>query len=105
MVQTLLRNVKEIKIIIEDIQRASEKLISASEKGTKQINTSWENAKSLEKGFGNIMDSSNENKTSNEIKDKVGQVASSGGKIFNTLHQISRGIEKFSQDGSPNTAQ
>lgn len=102
---TILDSIKEIKTIIEDIQRASEKLISASEKGTKQINTSWENAKSLEKGFGNIMDSSNENKTSNEIKDKVGQVASSGGKIFNTLHQISRGIEKFSQDGSPNTAQ
>lgn len=100
---TILDSIKEIKIIIEDIQRASEKLISASEKGTKQINTSWENAKSLEKGFGNIMDSSNENKTSNEIKDKVGQVASSGGKIFNTLHQISRGIERFSQDGSPNT--
>lgn len=95
---TILDSIKEIKTIIGDIQRASEKLISASENGTKQINSSWENAKSLEKGFGNIMASSGDNSASQEIKDKVEQMASSGGKIFNTLQQISQGIEKFSQN-------
>ena len=45
-------------ILIDEIQKASDKLIFDSENGTRQINESWENAKILEKGFGSIMASS-----------------------------------------------
>ncbi|MBR1911545.1 MAG: 4Fe-4S binding protein [Treponema sp.] len=55
---TILDSIKEIKRIIDEIQKASDKLIFDSENGTRQINESWENAKILEKGFGSIMASS-----------------------------------------------
>lgn len=96
---TIIDSIKEIKDIIDEIQRASDRLILDSEKGTRQIDASCENAKSLERGFGSIMASSDtaaENQ--HEIKNYVGQVTASGDKIFNTLQQIAQGIEEFSQN-------
>ena len=94
---TILDSIKQIKIIVDEIQKASDRLILDSEKGTKQINTSWENAKSLEKGFGNIMTYSQSTAdTSGEMKQYVGQVESSSRKITNTLQQLAKGIERFS---------
>ena len=94
---TIIDSIKDIKSIIDEIQRASDRLIKDSEKGTKQINVSCENAKSLEKGFSSIMASSkSDEEESNEIKNYVGQVASSEKKIYNTLEKITHGIENFS---------
>ena len=45
-------------MVIDEIKKASDTLILDSENGTKQINTSWENAKLLEKNFESIMASS-----------------------------------------------
>ena len=83
-------------LVIDEIQKASDRLILDSEKGTRQINVSCENAKSLEKGFGSIMASSQSDDDTQEIKDYVGQVSSAGENIFDTLQQIAKGIEKFS---------
>lgn len=55
---TILDSIKEIKIVIDEIQNSSKRLILDSENGTKQINASWENAKALEENFGNITASS-----------------------------------------------
>ncbi|MCR5605391.1 MAG: 4Fe-4S binding protein, partial [Treponema sp.] len=98
---TIIDSIKEIKDVISEIQKASDKLILGSEKGTKQIVASYENAKSLEKGFGNIMIPSI--KTENEeekIKNDVNQLASSTSKISLSLQQIAHGIENFSKNTS-----
>ncbi len=98
---TIIDSIKEIKVVIDEIQRASDRLILDSEKGTRQIDASCENAKSLERGFGSIMASSREaGGSTQEIRDYAGQVAASGGQIFNTLQQIAQGIEEFSQNTS-----
>ena len=96
---TIIDSIKEIKSVIDEIQQASDRLILDSEKGTRKIDASCENAKSLESGFGSIMVSSqNAAGDADGIKNYVGQVASSGDQIFNTLQQIAQGIEKFSQN-------
>ncbi|BDC96788.1 [Fe-Fe] hydrogenase large subunit C-terminal domain-containing protein [Treponema saccharophilum] len=99
---TIIDSIKEIKNIIDEIQNASDRLILDSEKGTRQIDASCENARSLERGFGSIMATSRASGAENaqEIKKYAGQVVSSGGKIFDTLQQIAHGIEEFSQNTS-----
>lgn len=96
---TIIDSIKEIKDVINEIQQASDRLILDSEKGTQQIDISCENAKSLERGFGSIMASSNENAgNQHEIKNYLGRVTSSSDKIFTSLQQIAQGIEEFSQN-------
>ncbi len=94
---TVIDSIKEIKSIIGEIQHASDRLILDSEKGSQQIEVSCENAKSLERGFGSIMATSD---NAQEIQDGVDQLASSGDKIFSTLDQIAHGIAEFSQNTS-----
>ena len=95
---TIIDSIKEIKVVIDEIQRASDRLILNSEKGTRQIDTSWNNAKSLERGFGSIMASSGESGGADEIREYAGQIASSGNQISASLQQIAQGIEKFSRN-------
>ncbi len=96
---TIIDSIKDIKDVINEIQQASDSLILDSEKGTQQIDISCENAKALERGFGSIMASSNENSGSQQkIQNYLGQVTSSGDKIFTSLQQIAQGIEEFSQN-------
>ena len=93
----ILDSIKEIKNGIDEIQAASDRLVLDSEKGTRQINVSWENAKTLEKGFGSIMASSQSVADDTmKIKNSVGQVAASSGKLSESLLQIAQGIERFS---------
>ena len=80
---TILDSIKEIKIVIDEIQIASNRLILDSEKGTNQINISWKNAKTLEENFGNIASSS-----SQFIDDK-------SEKISNALQQIAEATENI----------
>lgn len=89
---TIIESIKEIKDVINDVQKASDTLILDSEKGTKQIDASCENAKSLEKGFGSIMISSGESEDSNTAEVS----AFSSNKIFNSLEHIAQGIAEFS---------
>ena len=85
---SIIDSINEIKHVINETQQASDSLILDSEKGTRQIDASCENAKSLERGFGSIMASSDGN----------AGVSSSGDKIFNSLQQIAQGIAEFSNN-------
>ena len=90
---------KEIREIITDIQKASDTLIQDSEKGTAQIDNGCESAKSLEKEFESIMQSSQTTAdSSNQILTNVEQLTGASEQIFVALQEIAKGIESFSQN-------
>ena len=94
----MANRIKEIREIINEIQKASDALILDSEKGTAQIDSGCESARSLESGFESIMESSKATaSSSHEILDNVNQLTSASEQIFITLKQIAQGIESFSQ--------
>ena len=95
----IIDSIKEIKSVIDEIQKASDTLILDSERGTRQIDAGCESARSLEGGFRSIMDSSRATAdSSREIQGFVNQLTSSSEQIFITLKQIAQGIEKFSEN-------
>ena len=97
----IIDSIKEIREIITEIQKASDTLILDSEKGTAQIDSGCESARSLESGFESIMASSKATAdSSHEILDNVSQLTSASEQIFITLQQIAQGIESFSQNTS-----
>ena len=94
----IIDSIKEIREHINDIQKASDSLILDSEKGSKQIDSGCNSAKSLESGFESILTSSdNTANSAREILDYVSQLESSSEQIFITLKQIASGIETFSK--------
>ena len=94
----IIDSIKEIREIISEIQKASDTLILDSEKGTAQIDSGCQSARSLENGFKSILQSSTDTaSSSNEILDNVNQLTTASEQIFITLQQIAQGIESFSQ--------
>ena len=97
----IIDSIKEIREIIAEIQKASDTLILDSEKGTAQIDSGCESARSLESGFESIMESSEATaSSSHEILDTVNQLTNASEQIFITLQQIAQGIESFSKSTS-----
>ncbi len=97
----IIDSIKEIREIIAEIQKASDTLILDSEKGTAQIDSGCESARSLESGFESIMKSSEATaSSSHEILDTVNQLTNASEQIFITLQQIAQGIESFSKSTS-----
>ena len=95
----IIDSIKEIREIITDIQKASDTLIKDSEKGTAQIDNGCESAKSLEKEFESIMQSSKSTAdSSNQILTNVEQLTGASEQIFVALQEIAKGIENFSQN-------
>jgi uncharacterized coiled-coil DUF342 family protein len=95
----IIDSIKEIREIITDIQKASDTLIQDSEKGTAQIDNGCESAKSLEKEFESIMQSSQTTAdSSNQILTNVEQLTGASEQIFVALQEIAKGIESFSQN-------
>ena len=95
----IIDSIKEIREIITDIQKASETLIQDSEKGTAQIDNGCESAKSLEKEFESIMQSSKSTADSSSlILTNVEQLTGASEQIFVALQEIAKGIESFSQN-------
>ena len=95
----IIDSIKEIKSVIDEIQKASDTLILDSEKGTRQIDAGCESARFLEGGFQSIMDSSKATAdSSHEILGYVNQMTSSSEQVFVALKQIAQGIDKFSQN-------
>ena len=95
----IIDSIKEIKEIIAEIQKASDTLIQDSEKGTAQIDNGCESAKSLEKEFESIMQSSQTTAdSSNQILSNVEQLTGASEQIFLALQEIAKGIENFSQN-------
>ena len=94
----IIDSIKEIREIISEIQKASDALILDSEKGTAQIDSGCQSARSLENGFQSILQSSTDTASSSkEILDNVNQLTTASEQIFITLQQIAQGIESFSQ--------
>ena len=94
----IIDSIKEIREIIAEIQKASDTLILDSEKGSNQIDSGCESARSLESGFESIMQSSKATAdSSHEILENVSQLTGASEQIFIALQQIAQGIESFSQ--------
>lgn len=97
----IIDSIKEIRDIITEIQKASDSLIQDSEKGSAQIDSGYESARSLESGFESIMQSATATAdSSNEILNNVNQLTSASEQIFIALQQIAKGIESFSANTS-----
>ena len=95
----IIDSIMEIREIITDIQKASETLIQDSEKGTAQIDSGCESARSLENEFESIMQSSiTTADSSKQILNNVEQLTGASEQIFITLQDIAKGIESFSQN-------
>ena len=95
----IIDSIKEIKEIITEIQKASDTLIQDSEKGTAQIDSGCESARSLENEFESIMQSSiTTADSSKQILNNVEQLTGASEQIFITLQDIAKGIESFSQN-------
>ncbi len=87
----IIDSIKEIKDVIDEIQKASDRLILDSERGTRQIDAGLSSAKSLEESFGSLMDAT-------KSPDGSQQGSNQGEQIFANLQQIAQGIEKFSRN-------
>ncbi len=86
----------EIKTKINEIQRASDRLIVSSEEGTGKIKEGTKLAKNLNDVFGDIMSSSDISATSaGQIEGSINQQVSAYEQILMTLKQISEGIDNF----------
>ncbi len=86
----------EIKARIDDIQRSSDNLILASEKGTDRIREGWSLSNKLKEVFDEIKNSAEISAASSEqIVSSVGQQVSAFEQILLTLKQISEGIDDF----------
>ncbi len=94
----IIESTKEIKDKITEVQSTSDMLILASESGAEEINSGYENIKSLQKKFSSIKESAEDTaKSSNDITNVVQQLAVSHDQIYATIKQISDGIESFTQ--------
>lgn len=86
----------QIKSKINEIQRSSDSLILASEKGTERIREGAELSSKLKEVFGDILQSADVSAASSEqIVSSVKQQVAAFEQILVTLKQISQGIEDF----------
>ncbi len=86
----------EIKARINEIQHSSDRLVLASEEGTRKISEGWELSNDLNKVFEDIQQSSEKSAESAEkIVQSVNHQVSAFEQILQTLKQISEGIDSF----------
>jgi methyl-accepting chemotaxis protein len=86
----------EIKARIEEIQRSSDNLVLASEKGTERIREGAESTRKLGDIFADILNTAETSASSSEqIVSSVNQQVAAFEQILLTLKQISSGIDDF----------
>jgi methyl-accepting chemotaxis protein len=86
----------EIRVKINEIQHASDKLIIASEQGTQRIREGWEVSTNIRGVFEDVLSSSEITANSaGEISRSTKMQVSSFEQIFQTLKQISESIDSF----------
>ncbi len=86
----------EIKMKINEIQHASDKLIIASEEGTQRIKEGWDISQNIRGVFEDVLSSSEISAASAaDIARSIKMQVSSFEQIFLTLKQISEGISNF----------
>jgi len=96
LVDNTVASTAEIKAKITEIQRSSDSLIMASERGTGKIKEGWELFTNLRKVFEDILSSSEVSATSaGDIATMINQQVSAFEQILLTLKQISEGIDNF----------
>lgn len=94
----------EIRVKINEIQHASDKLIIASEQGTQRIREGWEVSTNIRGVFEDVLSSSEITATSaGEISRSTRMQVSSFEQIFLTLKQISESIDSFVESTSYTT--
>lgn len=97
LANSTMDSTREIKMRMNEIQRASEVLIKSSEDNTQLIRHGTEFASGLEDKFTNIRNSATSNSNSaNEIQYLVEQQTLAFDQIVKTLQQISMSIQDFS---------
>lgn len=86
----------EIRVKINEIQHASDKLIIASEQGTQRIREGWDVSTNIRGVFEDVLSSSEITANSaGEISRSTKMQVSSFEQIFQTLKQISESIDSF----------
>ena len=86
----------EIKVKINEIQHASDKLIIASEEGTQRIREGWDVSNNIRGVFEDVLSSSEISANSaGEISRSMRMQVASFEQIFLTLKQISESIDSF----------
>jgi len=94
----------EIKTKINEIQRASDKLILASERGTQRIKEGWDVSTRIRGVFEDVLRSSEISASSaTDISRSIRMQVVSFDQIFLTLKQISESIDSFVQSTSYTT--
>ena len=92
----IIDGTKEIKERITEIQKSSDSLILASERGTEKIQEGVDNAKNLEERFASIRNASESTADSAEkITTIIQQQTVASEQILITLKQIASGVENF----------
>lgn len=91
-----VESTNEIKVKINEIQHASDKLIIASEQGTQRIREGWDVSTNIRGVFEQVLSSSEITATSaGEISRSTRMQVSSFEQVFETLKQISESIDSF----------
>ncbi|HUX39590.1 MAG TPA: methyl-accepting chemotaxis protein [Rectinemataceae bacterium] len=99
-----VESTNEIKSKINEIQRASDKLILASERGTQRIREGWDVSTKIRGVFEDVLRSSEISASSaNDISRSIRMQVLSFEQIFQTLKQISESIDSFVQSTSYTT--
>jgi methyl-accepting chemotaxis protein len=94
----------EIKVKINEIQHASDKLILASEEGTQRIREGWDVSNNIRGVFEDVLRSSEISANSaTEISRSINMQVLSFEQIFLTLKQISESIDNFVESTSYTT--
>lgn len=96
LADSTVASTSEIKVKINEIQHASDKLIMASEEGTQRIREGWDVSNTIRGVFEEVLSSSEISAASaQEISRSMKMQVSSFEQIFMTLKQISESIDSF----------
>ena len=96
LADSTVSSTSQIKGKINEIQKSSDSLILASEKGTERIREGVDLSSRLREVFGEILSSAEISASSSEqIVSSVNQQVSAFEQILITLKQISQGIDDF----------
>ena len=94
----IIDSTHEVKDKIQEVQKSSDSLILASEKGGRLIDNGHKNIRSLESKFASIKESSELTaKSSEDIKMFMQQLSTSSEQILVAMKQIASGVDNFSQ--------
>lgn len=94
----IIESTHEIKEKIQEVQHASDVLITTSEESEKLIGDSYKSIELIEERFAGIKESSESTaKSAEDIKSFMQQLSTASSQILVTMKQIAIGVENFSE--------